>query len=271
MKIGIIDGNNIYFSHGNMIIYQLKKENKTKISKKDIGLLFHSVIKKLHTYLNIYDEVYWCWDTQTSSNWRKNIVPQYKQNRKKNELLNQLMENLKYLKKLFSYYPIYQLQSNKAEADDLILSVVKKNIDNEIEIISSDSDLLQIVQKYSNVKQYSPKKKKYLDKPDYDICLYKAIVGDRADNIPGLYRIGEKKVWAYLNNEKEFTFRQKESLKTYLKIIDLEQFEYKNELNEYVKNLKKNELNEDAIKMFFFYNNLNYLESNFDLIMEKIK
>jgi len=123
--------------------------------------------------------------------WRKRVYPYYKANRKKDreaseldwnaifETLNKIREELK------EYFPYKVIQVEHAEADDIIATLVKEyNHKEKILILSGDKDFSQL-QKYPNVKQFSPVQKKYIICTNPDLFLKEHIMrGDTGDGIP---------------------------------------------------------------------------------------
>jgi len=123
--------------------------------------------------------------------WRKQIYPYYKANRKKErdaseldwnavfEVLNKVRDELK------TNFPYKVIQVEHAEADDIIATLTKEFCYREnILILSGDKDFGQL-QKYPNVKQYSPVLKKYIKCDNPDLFLKEHIIrGDASDGIP---------------------------------------------------------------------------------------
>ena len=71
-----------------------------------------------------------------------------------------------------------------AEADDIIAVLVKNHPDEKMLILSGDKDFIQL-QKYSNVKQYAPIQKKWVEGVDPKQYIKEHILkGDRGDSIP---------------------------------------------------------------------------------------
>lgn len=99
-------------------------------------------------------------------------------------------------------YPITYVYHSDNEADDVIyhLCQTKLNPEDEGIIISSDSDYIQIINEYDNVKLYNPVARKWRNKTEYDYVSWKAMVGDRSDNIPGVPRIGKVTAEKILKN-----------------------------------------------------------------------
>jgi len=123
--------------------------------------------------------------------WRKEIYPYYKANRKKDrdtseldwnalfEILNKIRQEMK------DHMPYKVIQVEHAEADDIIATLVKEYAYLEkILILSGDKDFAQL-QKYPNVKQYSPTLKKFISCDNPDLFLKEHIIrGDSGDGIP---------------------------------------------------------------------------------------
>lgn len=118
-----------------------------------------------------------------------------------------LYDQLEEIKTLLIHFGINVVSANDLEADDLIASSAHRlNKDQiECEIYSSDKDLLQLVNELNSVYLFVKGVSQMVCythenfyklseglKPD-QICDYKALVGDKSDNIPGIKGIGKKK------------------------------------------------------------------------------
>lgn len=98
-------------------------------------------------------------------------------------------------------FPINVLRHPDFEADDLIYNVVA-NASSAIEfvVVSTDTDFIQMLQEFPNVKLYNPVQKKMVSAPGYDYATWKALRGDGSDNIPGLPGIGDKRAQELLDD-----------------------------------------------------------------------
>lgn len=111
------------------------------------------------------------------------------------------------------------LQAPGWEADDLIGEIVRDAIAldawGQIEIHSNDADLFQLCALSDKVKLMEDSKlTKMLDPAD--VRLYKTMVGDSSDNIPGIKGFGEKAWEAVKDRDKLFWVRFFEGDDTYL-------------------------------------------------------
>jgi hypothetical protein len=127
--------------------------------------------------------------------WRRDIFPYYKANRKKSreksafdwvlifETLNKIRDEIK------QYFPYIYIQIPRAEADDIIGTLVEYSNtplmqQEDILIISGDKDFIQL-QRYNNVKQWSPMQKKYITHNNPKNYLKEHIMsGDSGDGVP---------------------------------------------------------------------------------------
>lgn len=160
------------------------------------NLLKHMVLNSIRSYRNMFCEKYGddliiaC---EGKKYWRKSIFPYYKANRKKVRDASKLnwsdifkyIDNIK--NDLAEFFPYKVLEIETSEADDIIATLVQEfhKVAN-ILIISSDKDFIQL-QKYSNVNQYDPIRKKFLTHENPILFLKEHIFkGDSGDGIPNV-------------------------------------------------------------------------------------
>jgi DNA polymerase-1 len=152
-----------------------------------------------------------------SSNNRKNIIPEYKSGRNitrvtKHELFddieeedeskyNQIVRIIQYLKTL----PVKVITLGKVEADDVIAYMsdkLVKSADDRVFIVSSDKDYLQLISQ--QVIVYRPIEREYYTEATvrdkfkldpHNFILYKSLMGDSSDALPGIKGLGEKKLF----------------------------------------------------------------------------
>jgi len=148
---------------------------------------------------------------------RKYLYNDYKSNRDTGRIMNYKSfnnkddeDNSKYnqMSRLIPYLeclPLSLMSFDKLEADDVIgyLSnkIYEEYDDSIVHIMSSDNDFIQLVNDRINV--YSPTKKKIYKVENVvqdfgvhpnNFLIYKTLVGDTSDNIPGVHGAGEKNV-----------------------------------------------------------------------------
>ncbi len=125
--------------------------------------------------------------------WRKDIFPYYKAARKAKQNKDDYDWN-----KIFSIigkirdeveeiFPYKTIRIDHLEADDVIAVLTKHFYQEEkIMIVSSDKDFQQL-QRYENVKQYSPKVKGFITNTKPEEYLVRHIIkGDVSDGIPNI-------------------------------------------------------------------------------------
>ena len=164
-------------------------------------------------------------------------------------------------------YPVVTVFHPDHECDDLVLFLISEYHSNDnVTILSSDTDFIQILNTYpESVKLYNPVSKKYRENTVYDYVSWKAMVGDKADNIPGVRGVGKKTATKILSTDGELDRRLEDPLfkkafeKSYslIKLLDLEQDEDGIEFT-------RARLNTESIKNLFFDMNFNsMLEENY--------
>ena len=168
--------------------------NMRKSNEVDEGMVRHMILNSIRLYrqqfTKEYGEVVLTYDSKHY--WRREYFPNYKASRRKgrekdskdwdaifgvlNKIKSEFKENLPY-----KYLEVYG-----AEADDIIATLCKNFQDEKIMIVSGDKDFIQL-QKYPNVKQYSPILKKYVNGHDPDTYIKEHILkGDSSDSVPNV-------------------------------------------------------------------------------------
>ncbi len=138
-----------------------------------------------------YGEIVICSDG--GSTWRKEIFPLYKANRKKSQekssvdwtKMHDIMNVIR--GEMQENFPYRNVQIRGIEADDIIATLAKHyHTQEKIMIVSNDKDFQQL-QKYPNVEQYSPLKKRLLSCSNPEQFIVEHIIkGDTSDGIPNI-------------------------------------------------------------------------------------
>tara|TARA_Y100000034_G_scaffold109350_1_gene140591 strand:+ start:12626 stop:13486 length:861 start_codon:yes stop_codon:yes gene_type:complete len=148
-----------------------------------------------------------CFDTPTSSEGRRKINPEYKNNRQK--MPKDLKEQIKYIKDLCMALGVPTLDKPNLEADDLIGCLNSFFYQyGYTQIISGDKDFYQLLNSKTTIFNPSSKGKKIIEadyvKEKFGIEAYQfrdflALVGDKSDNIKNLRGLGPKTASKLLN------------------------------------------------------------------------
>ena len=184
----IVDLSQVMISN---LMVQLGNHTNTEIEEE---LLRHMILNSIRSYnqkfKNEYGEMIIACDA--SNNWRRQIFPYYKANRRKNREKSELnwthiFDTLsKVREELKEYFPYRVIQIDGAEADDIIGTLVDKfgNTSEKILIMSGYKDFVQL-QRYMNVKQYDPVQKRWRITNDPDRFVKEHIMrGDPGDGVP---------------------------------------------------------------------------------------
>lgn len=198
IKTLIVDGNNLFKIgfHGVRDFYH---------NGKHVGGVWH-FLNTIRRFIDEYnfDKVVVFWDGDSNSSSRKLIYPQYKEHRRndmnefKQDSFNEQKERVKqYLEEMF----VRQVLVDKNEADDLIAYYCQISENENKTIFSGDKDLTQLIS--DKVSIYSPNSKRFykngdiiklheIEVPHDNVKTCKILIGDKSDNIDGIYFLGEK-------------------------------------------------------------------------------
>jgi len=224
--------------------------NMTKSKEPDENMVRHMILNSVRMYRTMFNEEYGevILTYDSKHYWRRDFFPQYKSNRKKGreadnkdwdsifEVLNKIKAEIK------DNLPYKFLEVYGAEADDIIATLCKhtqtekdRSRNEKIIIISGDKDFIQL-QKYVNVKQYSPILKKYVNGHNPETYIREHIFkGDTSDGVPNVLSpdntftdglrqrpLGKKKIDTWLNmNVSDLQDEVKRNYQRNEKLIDL--------------------------------------------------
>ena len=105
--------------------------------------------------------------------------------------------------RLMQHFPITVARASNYEADDLIGTLCENMRDEELTVLSNDSDYIQLLQRgYPHCQIYNPIKKVFMEAPTYPYVAWKCLNGDKSDNIPALLK--PKKAMDAVNNPELF-------------------------------------------------------------------
>ena len=210
-RVLLIDGLNLFFRNFAM----MNMVNPEGVHIGGLGGFFRSLgamIRQTNP-----TSVYVVFDGAGSTTNRKNLLSEYKSQRNLQRITNwdafdsledehdakvdQIVRVIQYLKLL----PVKTTIIDKVEADDIIAVLSKKLVkkhNSTCFIVSSDKDFLQLVT--DKIIVYRPMEKEYYTpssvKEKYGIIpenfiLYKTLLGDNSDNIPGVKGLGIKGIF----------------------------------------------------------------------------
>jgi len=149
----------------------------------------------------------------TGKTFRDEIYPEYKATRAK--MPDDLRPQMERIRQLVDAFNLPRLEMEGFEADDVLGSIARQSAEEGlgIKIITGDRDLLQLVDerivvnlpggKLSEARDYTPADVvAYWGIRPEQVVDFKALVGDKSDNIPGVPGVGEKTAQALLTTYK---------------------------------------------------------------------
>lgn len=230
-----------------------KKVNGKFVTEDFIGMFFHQMLNSLDKINNEFNlngnkEIILAFDDKW--NWRKNVVENYKGQRKKirkeSEVnFEEFFPNLEMFKKqLTENFNFKGIQVTNAEADDVIFVLAEK-VGKKAVVITSDKDM-KVVLSYGS-KLYDPIKNKYIKLTEDELkkwLVTHILIGDDADNIPNI------KWNTFFTPEFEEYLRENKFYGTELDFSHLS-FEEKSKYIEPFDVYYKNKKGENTAKMIF--------------------
>lgn len=120
---------------------------------------------------------------------RQTLDPEYKANRQiepgtpKWDEMAEFRRQKRVILDLLQHLPIVLAKHPNLECDDTIASLAHHHAEDECVIVSTDTDFIQLLSR-PNVKLYNPVKKDYVPGVSYDYVRWKALRGDKTDNVP---------------------------------------------------------------------------------------
>lgn len=262
-KLILVDGNNLLFrsyyaTAYNGAVMKTSKGFPTNALYGFTSMMYKIIEEENPEYIAVAFDI--------GKNFRLEKYSFYKEGRK--ETPDELKRQMPKAREILKAMGIKYFELAPYEADDIIGTLSKKVLEDDdfnATIVSSDRDLLQLINEQVDIKllkqkgyiRYNPEsfKEEYGIEPINVIDL-KALAGDSSDNIPGVKGIGEKtalnllksyknlegiyenidlvkgKVKEKLENDKEIAFISKELATIYnevpLNVKDLEDLKYEN-------------------------------------------
>jgi hypothetical protein len=200
----LIDYSQIALS--NIIVQKLNDENMIR------HMILNSIRMYNKRYRDEYGQMVICADGM--KNWRREVFPPYKANRKKGReesdqdwseifrILHMVKDEIK------ENLPYKVLHIEGCEADDIIATLTMQTqefgLHEPVMIVSSDKDFIQL-QRYSNVKQFSPIQKKMVANENPITYLWNHIFrGDAGDGVPNVLSTDD----TFISEAKQTPLRQ---------------------------------------------------------------
>jgi hypothetical protein len=217
----IIDFNQICISN---LYAQIGNHTNVEIEPDLLRHMVLNMIRGLRSkFKDEYGEIIIACDDRNY--WRKEIYPYYKINRKKAREASDMDWNKVFdafnsiRSELKQFFPYRVIQVEHAEADDIIATLAYEygiqlvtSSDEKIMILSGDKDFIQL-QKFANVEQFDPVKKRNITSNDPEQYLFEHILkGDAGDGVPNV--LSNDDVFVVRSRQKPLTKKTVDKLST---------------------------------------------------------
>lgn len=236
----LIDFNGIAI--GNVVVQRLSA---------DENLIRHMILNSIRMYRQKfhreYGEVVIVADG--AGNWRKDVYPQYKASRKKSRdessidwtemfrIINMIRDEIR------DNFPYKVMHQYGCEADDVIAQIALETQEfgkhEPVMIVSADKDFIQL-QKYDNIKQFSPMTKKFVKHSNPRLYMMEHIFrGDGGDGVPNV--LSDDNVFVDGRRQSPVT---KKKIEAWIQAEDLQQAMGDDIYRNYLRNKKLIDLTE---------------------------
>jgi 5'-3' exonuclease len=126
--------------------------------------------------------------------FRYDLYADYKANRliktaSRQDDQDRFIKNRDVIVSMLRHLPITQARARAYECDDVVASLCENLREEELTVVSTDTDYIQLLQRgYPSVQIYNPIKKTYMEAPPYPYVAWKCLAGDKSDNIKALLK-----------------------------------------------------------------------------------
>lgn len=195
----LIDGNSMLFRAYHATAYRGNFMTTSNGVPTNAVFGFANMINKAITLLKP-THVLVAWDTGKPT-FRHAQFEEYKGTRK--EVDEELKVQFSMAREFLDAYGLFRYEEDGVEADDIIGSLAKQYPNHKVHILSSDKDLLQLIDDTTDIllmkkgitdMQVVNETALYemMELKPYQIIEFKGLSGDASDNIPGVKGVGEK-------------------------------------------------------------------------------
>lgn len=197
-KILIIDGNNF--------IWRANIGFKPKDGSNSDFTIIYNFFRNLKALIANFNPDLVFFVLEGHPKFRYDILSTYKANRKiiktgSEEKRKDFNDQSKTIVELLQYLPIHIAKAKDYECDDVIATLSENLKEEQVTVVSNDSDFIQLLQKdYKYFRLYNPMKKEYAQAPEYPYTIWKSLNGDKSDNIPKL--LSDAKALKTINDPK---------------------------------------------------------------------
>ncbi len=208
-KILLIDGFNQMWRAVHTMNFAKKAEAAAPVEDKPDYLIIFNFFRNLRPLIELFNPDKCFFVLEGHSAFRFGLYPDYKANRMVKYAEKQAETDRFHLQKreiirLMQHFPVTTIKAADYECDDVIATLCNDMKDDDVTVLSNDSDFIQLLQKpeLPHVKVYNPIKKEFMKAPEYHYVAWKSLAGDKSDNIKGL--VGDKRAQTLVSDPDKF-------------------------------------------------------------------
>ncbi len=220
----IIDSNNLL----HRVHWVCNKHKYISVPK----MFFQCVRSYAHDHMITPGCIYTAWDDKLvkgSTNHRRSSESVEYKSTRDHERNADVYRTYRHIRRMCQHAGFINMHPGVLECDDVIAHLSKK-LEGHNVIVSVDQDMLQLINENNDV--YDPIKKRIVTVHNFDQYLpvsvkqfihYKALMGDKSDNIPGIPKVGPKRAAAIVkDNLNNLSDEHLQIYKRNLELMDLQ-------------------------------------------------
>lgn len=194
-KVLIVDGHNfmwranITFKPPQKKVIASTEENRNQITE-DYVIVFN-FFRNFRALLETFSPTKCFFVLEGHPQFRYDLYADYKANRiiktgSQLESRERFEKGQPEIVRLLKSLPCTMVRAEKYECDDVVATLIENMKDENVTVVSNDSDYIQLLQNgYQNLTIYNPFTKTNMVAPDYHYLAWKSLAGDTSDNIVG--------------------------------------------------------------------------------------
>lgn len=187
---------------------EVNKEIKQEEEQDESIIITFNFFRNLRPIIEMFSPDKCFFVLEGHPQFRYDLFSDYKANRiikeaSRKDAMDKFKKSKDIILPMMNLLPITTCRAAKYEADDTIASLCDNMRQEDLTVLSNDSDYIQLLQRgYPNIQIYNPIKKENMVAPAYPYIAWKCLNGDKSDNIPALLK--PKKALDTISNPEFF-------------------------------------------------------------------
>jgi hypothetical protein len=169
-------------------------ENKCESEPDQDNIVIFNFFRNLRPIIEMFSPDKCFFVLEGHPQFRYDLYAEYKANRivkeaSKKEAKQKISRCRDEIVRILQYFPVTICRALNYEADDTIATLCENLKEEDVTVLSSDTDYIQLLQRgYKKCQIYNPIKKEFMKAPNYLYVAWKSLAGDKSDNIHSIMK-----------------------------------------------------------------------------------